>query len=105
VTRSAFERITYTVRIRNVGQAAAEDVYVWLAERLPDGTFSGPVTPQHRVGAIKPQDGWVEWKHAQVPSAGGGRRRAGAVLADWTDGRGEQCGQDIGPPEASVVVP
>ncbi len=74
--------------------APAEDVYVWLAERLPDGAFSGPIAPQHRLGALTPDDGWVEWRFAEpwasrTPSAG-------AVLADWNDGEAEYRDREIG---------
>jgi hypothetical protein len=94
------ERIVYTVRVRNVGQAAAEDVYVWLAERLSGGDFSGPVTPQHRAGTITPTDGWVEWKFAEPWR--GGSRRAGVVLALWTDGEGEHRDEEIG--RATIIL-
>lgn len=98
--------VTQAVKVRNVGHGPAENVHVWLAERVPDGTPEGvlsSLTQQHRVGVLTRDDGWVEFGFSYRP-AGSGAPRTGAVVGYWTDSEGEHRDQDIGRPGITVLV-
>jgi hypothetical protein len=88
--------IEYTIRVRNMGPAPAEDAYVWLAEQLPGDVVGGAVTNQFRLGALAVADGWKECVLEQPPPTGGRVPRSGRIRAMWTDGRGEHRDQEIG---------
>jgi hypothetical protein len=80
--------------VRNVGNAVAREVRVWLAIASPDETDPAgapPVTSIHDLGTLIPNDPATEFSLVQAgASAGGGVPRDGLIVASWHDDTGER---------------
>ena len=72
--RDSSRGIDHTIRLRNVGPAAARDVYVWLALLLAGDEVSAPASYQTHVGSVVPDDEWIAFTVTQGPR--GRRNRA-----------------------------
>src|SRR5829696_37071 len=57
--RDSSRCIDHTIRLRNVGPAAARDVYVWLALLLAGDEVSAPASYQTHVGSVVPDAEWI----------------------------------------------
>ncbi len=87
--------VTYPMSVRNVGNAVARDVKVWLAVASPDPSDPvdglARVTADYEIGALVQNDPAEKFNLLQAnASAGGGVPRDGVIVARWSDETGER---------------
>jgi len=88
--------IDHTIRLRNVGRAAARDVHVWLALLLQDDEVSAPASYITRVGSVIRDDGSLECTVTQRQPEDARLEHPSVILASWNDGNGAHRDQEIG---------